>query len=272
VKKKIIFLLLIIIINISNIFANDYIKVSNLDLEFNGDLGELTADLVTISNELADIKLTYLNYDLFNDKSIIQITNDNQNLKVKKNKFKLLDNISFLEISSSHLIISNNNELKFNASEVQLELAKGIQQLQQIKVTCLNTSEANMSLIDVCLQRSTISISEIETDEEKSLFFQEILTNEITSKIFNIKIKDLVFLLSRGSIYGQFDVDTIINIPIKIWGEIFYEETRNNHTVKIKLEKVKIGFINSTKLVLKALKKLKIKNLTIEGNNIIIQL
>ena len=270
--KKIIILLFLTIINTSNLFAKDYIKVNNLDLEFNGEQGELTADLINYSNELASIKLTYLNYDLFNDEEIIKIKNDNQNVSIKKNKFKLLDNISFFDMNSSYLTISNNNELDFSANEINFEMSQGIQQLQQTKITCFNTSGQSLDLIDVCLQRSTISISGIETDQEKSFFFQEILKNEVTSKLFDIKIKDLVLLLSNGGIYGQFDIDTIIDIPIKIWGEIFYEETRNNHIVKIKLEKVKIGFINSTKLVLKSLKKLKIKNLTVEGNYLIIQL
>lgn len=269
--KKII-ILLIIIINISNIFAKDFIKVQNIDLEFNGEQGELIADQINYSNELTSIKLTYLNYDLFNHSKIIKITNDNQSISIKKNKFKLLDSISFFEMNSSNLTISNSNQLDFSANEINFELSKGNQQLEQVKITCLNTSRQNLNLIHTCLQRSTVSISEINTDQEKSFFFQEVLTNEITSKLSNIKIKDLAFLLSNGSIYGQFNIDTIIDIPIKIWGEVFYEETRNNYIVKIKLDKVKIGFINSTKLVLKSLKKLKIKNLTVEGSYLIIQL
>jgi hypothetical protein len=180
-----------------------------------------------------------------------------------------LDNFEAINIHEVNLL-SHKKTFNLEIEKGKIEIGKELYLLDTLDFNCVGdetTPEQVKHAFDYCTNESTFSTKSINFDQSTKLsqFFTNIIPKEVWGGRSPIKIKGLQefnFKITKNAMDGKVKVDTILNIPFHMKGNVVYEADKDRF--KVELKEVKAFIFDIKKIVFREISTLGIKEITAE--------
>jgi hypothetical protein len=267
-----------------NLYASENLnlnraKLNNLNLNFEKSNGHISFDELSWQTNLhsAQIKENALSFNYEEANKKLSLNHDLFNGQYMLSSFKLPSVMSFLDIESLNLNFQEGRELSIELQNLKAHIGNDVQQLQQIQLSCAQTNGAfDLSTLSQCLSNMGLNVQQITLAASSSETYYALFPDSIagkknflTPKTFNdIELNTLnnAFSLSfTTKLLVKFKIQIVVNLNLVV-------NKNSGLQLKIAISRAKVSIFNIKSLLLFAIKKANIKNVTVEGDQVLITL
>jgi len=257
------------------------VKVINISGEYKDKKGTAYAEIA--SYDLEDVKISHKDIDVkFNkvQKNLI-LRDDNTTVELKFD-FDFLNVFSALSFEGVD-IFSGGNKLDMNLSDLNIFVEQDTFHLNRVvltsDVTQYNTDGRDISILNGLLLNGEVKVNYLDFGKtKKEKLFQELrlakLEELILEKENKIDIpviaRYLKLKLEKGDFSGAVLLDSWINAWVRLNGTVKNIEKENK--LIINLQRAKLGWFSIKGFLLKKVRELDVDTITVEGNNIIVNM
>lgn len=250
------------------------LNLHELNLHYKDGGGVVNTGKVKFDHE--DVSAEVLDYD-FNIEKVndnLQFTNHNTNLRIKKfeEKLSLLKDLKELRLSRAGLTYTDT--LFASIEEFYTNFGRNQFNIHSLYFECpsLETDPVASCLKQAALEAQSLTLPNVLS----GILYEELLTTEPeeqalkADKSYRPRIKNIKLSIKENNFAGSAVMKLLFNVKFNIYGKLLIDQEQKE--IVIKNFTVKKGIIPVTKVVLFALKRMKIESVKIVGNTITIKL
>lgn len=221
----------------------------NLSLETDGGVEQ--------NYEAAPEATTSMRFDLNRDGKTVKFSMAPLNFTMK-NAGDLLIKLQTTQIQKLNLELANGNVHRLAADLMNLSHeSTGTVYAEDLVMTCQHKKGTPVSfsmVIDECLVKSSVRAGVFEVPDADSFFVESFIDVPIKPESDALQtLKDLELDITKGDFDMSLKIKGIPLVKLKSYGNIKADMDKKRATIRI--DKVKLGFIGVTDIVMKQLKK-----------------
>ncbi|HAZ12260.1 MAG: hypothetical protein A2X86_03395 [Bdellovibrionales bacterium GWA2_49_15] len=218
-------------------------------------------------------------FAIHTDQDSIIAENDFTRLELFKNNSDILRSSTVIQIDDANFIFTPKEMLKLNFERLAFEMGNGMQAVNHLSLQCNGpANDLGKQQLQAFLESSLIKASKIEVDNKSSDTFLSLFPKGVMAGMSKERLSlmpkefsDIFLQIEKGQTYLELSVRFLVKIKFKVWAEAS-EDTHDGRKLVLKINKACAWIFPIKDLLLKAIAKAKIANLTVEGNNVIIKL
>lgn len=249
------------------------LEVKNFNFNYQGSTGDTEADQVNVGLKSLDINWESPLVHLEKQGNSFSVKHEGLSLNFENTEGGIFDSMEKVNIDNASLLYIPFKKLQLEWNQAEIGLGDGVQRLGRLELNCQvwhGQKQLASSFMKPCFDVGRLSIPEIILAEVSQNTLGKIV-NTTNEKIFGGPkvIRDLKLHILRGKFYLSAVTKWLFKLKFKMEGTSSYDELTGLAVFHVK--KAKIGFFSVRSILLKEIKKAKIKNVKVEGKNIIMQ-
>ncbi|MBI2520670.1 MAG: hypothetical protein HYV97_09640 [Bdellovibrio sp.] len=279
-----------IFITIFVLFCLNNLGFSAEKVLLNYNINKLNANLNNLSGTIGFERFNLLvgifrsdfktqEFVIHTDHDSIIAENDFTRLELFKNNSDILKNSSLIQIDDANFLFTPKEMLKLNFERLAFEMGNGTQAVNQLSLQCNGPlNDLGKQQLQAFLESSQISATKIEVDNKSSDTFLSIFPKGVMAGMSKERLSLMpkefheVFLeIEKGQAYLELKVRFLVKIKMKVFAEAS-EDTTDGRKLVLKISKAYAWIFPIKGLLLKAIAKAKIANITVDGDNVIINI
>lgn len=246
------------------------IQFEKLNAYFSQDTGSLEASQLTYKGDSIVISLNDELLELRRDETTFSAIKDGIVASLPVSGQGVLSSLERVEVSQAEGHFLPGVVLAFKADHLSAAIGDGVQTFDQLLISCRRfektTSELDLHWLIPCQEQGYFSLPTLRLDKQS--------VNTV-SKAIGVskgidKLNDLQMVISRNAFLLSFEAKYLFNWKVKATGTVVIDEEKNQ--VKMKLISAKAGIFGIKSKLLNELAKANIKNISVSGDLIVIQL
>jgi hypothetical protein len=257
------------------------VKVIEMSGDYNNKKGNAYAEVADY--DLEDVRISHKDIEVkFNkiEKNLV-LRDDNTTVQLKFD-FDFLNVFSALAFEGVD-IYSGGNKLDMNFDNLNIFVEQDTYHLNKVDlvsdVTQYNTDGRDISILNGLLLNGEVKMNYLDFGKTKTsqinkeleeLNLGELKLNDKTKIDIPVIARYLNLKLSKGEFSGAVLLDSWINAWIRMNGVVKNLEKENK--LIITLQRAKLGWFSIRGFLLRKVRDLKIETITVDGNNIIINM
>ena len=245
----------------------DSLKLSNIRGVIQQGSGELSFDEVKIqqgdllvSSEFSVIELNF-------ESSQFNAQYEGVNLNYSTHEDSIISGISTIQTDFLDVDYQKGSNLSLSTNGLYIAHSGGQQEIPQFSLSCRQQSQSLLEdIAHQCLSLARLEIPEVQLDSLSGQAVAKALT-EISSVD---TIDDISLFVNEGAYQLSLKIKYLFNWKVKSTGTVSFNEETG--VVKIYVAKAKVGFLSVRSKLLKELRNANLSSVTVDGNNILIQI
>jgi hypothetical protein len=249
-------------------FAIGEMLLENINVNLSSEGGEMTGSNLYVSS------FPYQFHDV--TPNVVVTKNNNQYsvdvgddmiFKYYAGENSIFDNFGELAAEDLNLYFHTKRKLKIDFDGLRINVGQGFQNIPTMSLHCEATQGATVpSYVVPCLSYTRIHIPVLKLDELSQEGAKEALN---TKKALN-KFENVYFNINNGYATASLKTKIVFNVKVKMEGPISYDEETGELVMVLK--KAKAGWLSVKGTILKTLREMDSKTVTVVGDSIRIKL
>ena len=265
------------------------LTIQNLSLDYQNDSGNVSFDRTAISTGGMQVNMNDYSLDLQKENGSFKMQKDDTKLALHQITGGVLDKISNLQLASGSLNYQKGQALELAVRGARFDLGKGTQGIEALNLNCAKLESSGTPINHMmapCFERGRIHIPKFKIAKASQRSVEEIFPIEEikaelgnnTDGIIDLKnLKNIKVAIDSNHFNMSLYAKVLFRLKVKIKGLAYLylgdkNDPASRDKVTFTIHKAKVGFISVKGLVLKALKKIKIQNLSVSGNRVTLTL
>jgi len=265
----------------SNLFAAglDHLQINNANLEIKNQNALFNFENLRITTRTLNSQFKRQEYALYFGPKVIKAQSELMNLEVAANTSNVIKASTYILLENTQFLFHKRKVVKLQSDRVSFDLGKGTQVIQSIKFECDGKlNNLGDTQINACLDYGQIKIEKLTVDKNSVASvlqaFPKALITESAQEKFSLTPKDfedIAVAVEKGKFYLELKARFIFKLKLRVQGQAKYEKGQNSR-LDFKIDKAHVSIFPIKKLILKAIKKSGIKNVSVEGDHVFLNL
>lgn len=243
------------------------INLQDFNLDYYKDNGIIFFKKAVYKHPIFNVNFNEDKLNLFNRNNRLGVNKDTLSFHLAEHYSKIINSLENVYLENFNLNFLYYGPVHFSGSKAFVGLAGGIHELNSVELNC-QTVEGLQDF--ACLENARLKISKIKIDSSNQQNFTKALLSDYEmSSFFSIdELKNFNMRINAKRMYFEFKIKKIINLKIKGYTKIDYNQA--NKELILEVSQIKAGIFNITKKFLQMVKEAKIKNLRVQGSKLFI--
>lgn len=260
----------------ANTFALNFEKVDVNHLNFNFDGTSGVANLTAGHYETSKFSFSTGNSEALVAKegNLFNVQYHNLDFHLNLESGGLLDSLGTVDVQNLSIELIPNKKLAVYVDKFSAEIGEGVQDFNHVEIECAQRSRSSLytDYLLPCLSLGRIKLPLLNLDSKSSMTVAKAIETEDVQGTLGIlkNLKNIRVNIIENRYMITFVAKFIINLKANASGAANFNQETNELTLS--LEKAKAGIFSIRSKVLKEISKANIKNVRVEGRNIIIKL
>lgn len=253
------------------------VDIDNLNLSFDGRSGSANLEAGHYKTSKFTFAIGASEAYMAKESNLLHLQYQSLDFHLDLEQGGVLDSIGKVDVDGLSLELVPGQKLALRSNRISAEIGDGIQDFNNIVVECANRTRSSLytDYLLPCLTLGRVSLPELKLDSLSSKTVANALETEETLEAQNSvkgidKIENIKLNIINNRYMLTFKAKFIIKLKITAGGAAHFNSETSELTMS--LEKAKAGIFSVRSKILKEIKKANIKNVRVEGRNIIIKL
>ncbi|MCP4914856.1 MAG: hypothetical protein GY909_17185 [Oligoflexia bacterium] len=249
------------------------VDIDNLNLSFDGRSGSANLTAGHYKTSKFAFALGASEAYMAKESNLLHLQYQSLDFHLDLEQGGLLDSLGKVDVDGLSLELIPGQKLALFSNRISAEIGDGVQDFNNISVECANRSRSQLytDYLLPCLTLGRVTLPELKLDSLSSFTVAKALETEEENSVQGIdKIENIKLNIINNRYMLTFKAKFIFKLKITASGGANFNSETSELTLS--LEKAKAGIFSVRSKILKEIKKAKIKNVRVEGRNIIIKL